>query len=495
MSRMFDGVHDYEFIEHNYKKNLPLKLNEKLVTFDELKNKIDFKDGMSISFHHHLRNGDYVANMLFEIIEDLDLKDITILASSIFPTHAKMVDLIKNHNITKIYAGYISGPVADCISEGYLKEPVIMHSHGARSRILLNKEVELDLAFIASPCVDQASNLNGSEGPSSCGLLGYVYGDAVVAKQTVAITDYIVDKVEDIEITGANIDYVVKVDQIGDPAGIVSGTTQITKDPIGLIIARNTNEVIKHSGLLKDGMSFQTGAGGISLAVTKFLKETMIERDIKGSFASGGITGYLVDMFENNLFEKLWDVQCFDLDAVASIKRNKHHLKMSASQYANPYDKENKVKDLDVVILGATEIDLNFNVNVTTRSNGVIMGGSGGHCDTAAGAKLAIIVSKLVSKRISVVRDRVTALTTPGETVDVLVTDHGVAINPKHQELIKTLKEKTNLKILTIEELYEKALSLTGKPKDIRSELEKQEIVGIIEYRDGSILDYLYKAK
>jgi len=493
MSKDFNGIQDYQYQTYDFEKYLPLELDPKLIELNQLKDKVTFKDGMVVSFHHHLRNGDFVANMLFNIIKELDIKDVTIVASSIFPVHKDLVELIENGNVTNIYAAYISGPVADAISAGKLKNPAYMHSHGARARILLNKEVEVDLAFIAAPTVDKKSNLNGSQGPSSCGVLGYAYADALVAKQVVAITDNIVDAVDDIEISGNNIDYVVKVDRIGDPSGIVSGTTQVTKDPIGLMIARNTNELIKHSGLLKDGFSFQTGAGGISLAVAQEVKQAMIDNKVKGSWASGGITAYMVDMLEQNLFEELYDVQCFDLVATQSIAKNKEHHKMGASKYANPYDATNIVKDLDVVILGATEIDLDYNVNVTTTSNGVLMGGSGGHADTAAGAKLAIIVSKLVSSRISVIKDRVTTITTPGETIDVLVTDHGIAINPKHQDLINDLKEKTNLKIFTIEELYEKALHLTGKPKEIN--FNKEEIVGIVEYRDGTILDHLYKVK
>lgn len=493
MSKNFDKVPtSYEYHDYIFENNKPLKLSSKLIELDDLTNKIDFKDEMVISFHHHLRNGDYVANMLFDIIEKLDLKNITIVASSIFPVHEKLVDLIKNGNVTNIYAAYISGPVAKCISEGYLANPVYLHSHGARARILLEREINIDVAFIASPCVDQQSNINGSEGPSSCGVLGYAYADVLVADKVVAVTDYLVDDVEDIEISGNNVDYVVKVNKIGEPSGIVSGTTQVTKDPIGLKIAHDTCQLIKHSGLFKTGFSFQTGAGGISLAVASELKEIMKTDNIKGSFASGGITKYLVDMLEDDLFDELYDVQCFDLGAVDSIRRNKHHHKMSSSKYANPYDRTNIVKDLDVVILGATEIDLNYNVNVTTGSDGMLMGGSGGHSDTAAGAKLAIIVSKLVSSRISVIKDQVTTITTPGETIDVLVTEYGIAINPKHQDLIERLKAETNLKIYTIKELYEKALWLTGKPQP---QTKSDEIVGIIEYRDGSILDHLYKVE
>ena len=93
-------------------------------------------------------------------------------------------------------------------------------------------------------------------------------------------------------------------------------------------------------------------------------------------------------MLEAGLFRALFDVQCFDLEAVASYRRNEAHQAMSASMYANPWNRGAVVDQLDVVVLGAAEVDLDFNVNVTTGSGGVIMGGSGGHSDTAAGAKL-----------------------------------------------------------------------------------------------------------
>ena len=62
----------------------------------------------------------------------------------------------------------------------------------------------------------------------------------------------------------------------------------------------------------------------------------MSARGVVGSFASGGITGTLVDMFEAGLFRTLFDVQCFDLKAVESYRRNEAHQSMSASMYANP---------------------------------------------------------------------------------------------------------------------------------------------------------------
>jgi citrate lyase subunit alpha/citrate CoA-transferase len=136
-------------------------------------------------------------------------------------------------------------------------------------------------------------------------------------------------------------------------------------------------------------------------------------------------------------------------------------------------------------------MDTNFNVNVTTTSDGKIMGGSGGHSDTSAGSKLSIIVSQLVNSRISVIKDKVTTVTTPGETVDVLVTEKGIAINPKRTDLIERFKD-SNLPIKTIEELQQIAESMTGKPKEVEF---GDKIVAIVEYRDGTVVDVIKDMK
>ena len=153
------------------------------------------------------------------------------------------------------------------------------------------------------------------------------------------------------------MDHVVRVDAIGNPKGIVSGTTQITRDPVGLVMASYAAKVIENSGLLKDGFSFQTGAGGASLAAAKFLKEIMLRDGIQGSYGLGGITGYMVDMLQAGCFKRLMDVQCFDLKAVESIRTDPRHQEISAMHYASPSSRSAVVDSLDVVILGATEID------------------------------------------------------------------------------------------------------------------------------------------
>ncbi len=460
-----------------YRKNLNVLLDE-----------LDIHDGMTLSFHHHLRNGDYVLNMVMEEIAKRNVKDIRIFASSLFPCHAPLVDYIKKGIVTQVIAAFISGPVAEAISYGEMEKVAIMHTHGGRVRLVESGDVTIDIAFIAAPTCDKHGNMTGALGKSACGSLGYAVTDAQFAKKAVAITDNLVDSLSNIEIDGKYIDYIVEVESIGKSSGIVSGTTQITKNPIGLKIARLTTDVIKYSGYFKNGFSFQTGAGGTSLAVSQYLKELMIKENIKGGFASGGITGYIVEMLEAGLFEKLYDVQCFDLEAVRSIRENDNHIPISASRYANIND-ECIVNDLDIVILGATEIDLDFNVNVTTSSTGVIMGGSGGHSDTASGAKLTIIVSQLFNARIPVIKDKVICRTTPGEAVDVLVTERGIAVNPKRKDLLERLSE-ANLPLKSIEELKTLSDKLVGVPQEIAFD---DKIVAVVEYRDGTVIDFIRK--
>ncbi|ERI95318.1 citrate lyase, alpha subunit [Clostridiales bacterium oral taxon 876 str. F0540] len=464
--------------------------NKVLEGIEEAIEKIGLKDGMTISFHHHLRNGDYVLNMVLEVIHKKGIKDLTIAASSIFPVHAPMVELIKNGTITGIYANYMSGPVAEAVSRGYLKKCAVMQTHGGRPRAIESGDLHIDAAFIAAPTADTYGNINGVTGKSACGALGYAVSDAEYADKVVAITDNLVQYPAcPIEISQIYVDYVVKVDSIGNPAGIVSGTTKITKDPVGLKIAKMAAEVMKASGLVKEGLSFQTGAGGTSLAVAAELKEIMKKEGVVGSFAAGGTTGYIVEMLEEGLFISLLDVQCFDLKAVESYRENPKHQSMSASMYANPHNKGAVVNNLDVMILGATEIDLDFNVNVTTGSDGKIMGGSGGHSDTAAGSKLAIVVTNLVKARLPIIKENVTTVTTPGESIDVLVTERGIAVNPKRTDLIEKLKE-TNLPVMTIKELKDLAEKITGKPNNIKL---SEDIVAVVEYRDGTVIDVVRK--
>ena len=448
------------------------------------------KSGMSVSFHHHLRNGDYTLNMVMDQIAAMNIRDLTLNASSLFDTHLPLEAHIRSGVVRKINTNYMSQGLGHLISEGLMEEPVDFRTHGGRPRDISLGITPIDVAFIAAPASDCAGNCSGKFGPSACGSLGYAFPDAMYAKKVIVITDHLVDyPLSGWSIPEIYVDYVVQVDAIGNPAGIVSGTTKITRDPVGLIMAQTAVKVIQHSGLLKDGFSFQTGAGGASLAAARFLMDVMLKSDIHGSFASGGITGYLVDMLNAGCFQSLMDVQCFDLKAVESIREDPRHQEISALQYASPSSKSAVVNSLDVVILGATEIDTDFNVNVHTDSNGYIMGGSGGHSDTADGAKLSLIIAPMFRARLPIVTDRVQCISTPGRDIDVLVTQGGIAVNPARADLREKLAN-AGLPVVDIRELKERTERITGTPRPI---VRGDRVVAEVISREGQLLDRIYQ--
>lgn len=449
------------------------------------------KDGMCISTHHHLRNGDALLNTVVRVIDSLGIRDITIASSSVHPVHAELIPYIQSGVIRGFECG-VNGLIGELASKGELKCPITVRTHGGRARSMMSGEVKVDVAFIAAPCCDVYGNMNGYSGPSACGSLGYAHLDADYAHTVVAVTDNLQPyPVSPISIAQTQVDYVVEVESLGDPTKIVSTTTRITSDPIGLMIAKHAAEVIETAGLLKDGFSFQTGSGGTSLAVADNVRKKMLAAGVKGSFGSGGITSYFVDMLEHDLFSTLFDVQCFDLEAVGSIGRNPNHLEISSDMYANPFNGGAVVNQLDAVILGATEVDVDFNVNVNTESNGYLLHNTGGHSDTAAGAKLSIITVPSIRGRLPIVRDAVTTVTTPGETVDVIVTERGIAVNDRRPELKQELL-KRKLPVKDIRQLQQEIVALTGQPKPVEFE---DDVIAVIEYRDGTIIDAVRRVK
>ncbi|MFL5516837.1 MAG: citrate lyase subunit alpha [Gemmatimonadales bacterium] len=446
------------------------------------------RDGATISFHHHLRNGDDILRAVMAEIAALGLRDIRVAASSLFPVHAPLVEHIRGGVVTGITTGYMSGPVAEAVARGWLSTPAVLQTHGGRARAIEAGDVHIDVAFVAAPTADTYGNLNGVDGKSACGTLGYPMVDVKYADRVVAITDNLVPYPAcPIDITQDDVDYVVRVDSIGDPQQIVSGTTRVTDKPEGLKIAATAARVIEASGLLRDGFSFQTGAGGVSLAVAACLKDIMAARGVVGSFAAGGITGTIVDMFHAGLFRTLLDVQCFDLKAVESYRRDAAHQSMSASMYGNPHNRGAVVNQLDAMILGAAEMDLDFNVNVTLGAGGLIIGGSGGHSDTAAGAKLALVTTQLAARSHPKIVDRVACVTTPGETIDAVVTEEGVAVNPRRPDLRDRLLSD-GLSLVSMDELRQRAARRAGcAPREQRT--GTGNIVAVAEYRDGTVID------
>ena len=447
---------------------------------------IPVTDGMSFGFHHALRNGDYVINMVLQAAAEMGFKDIMVVSTAIFPVHEPIIEHIKNGVVTGLDLPGIIGPVGEAVSKGILEKPIVFRSHGSRPRAMMTGDLKVDVAFLAAPTADIYGNINGVEGPSACGSLGYAFSDAEYADHVVAITDNLQhDALSRISIGQELVDYVVEVDKIGDPQGIVSGVLNITKDPLQLLIAEMASQVTDALGLIQDGFSFQTGGGGVSLAYAQYIAKMLEERDVVASHAMGGITGLVVDMLETGRLKTIFDNQCFDIAAIESMRDNPNHIEVSANRYANPYNSGNIVNTLDQCILGALEIDTDFNLNVLTGADGTIFTGIGGNQDTATGAKVTMVTANLLRGRIPVVVDEVQTICTPGETVDVVVTEDGIAINPRRPELREKI-EAAGLPVVEIAELRDKAYELAGKPNQLKY---RDKIIGVVEYRDGTVLD------
>jgi citrate lyase subunit alpha / citrate CoA-transferase len=442
--------------------------------------------GMTISFHHHFREGDLVVNMVIEALARRGIRDLVLASSSLTTVHADLIGRIKDGTIRNIRTSGLRGKLADAISAGLMDEPVLIHSHGGRARALDCGEIVVDIAFIAVPSCDQRGNASGALGTSACGSLGYAMVDARNARKVVLLTEELAPyPLAPASIRQDYVDAIVQVSSVGDPEGIGKGATRMTRDPRELLIAQTAARAIAAAGIIRQGYSLQTGSGGASLAVVRFLREMMIERGIKASFALGGITSQLVRLLEEGLVGTLLDVQSFDTDAALSLARNPGHREMDASYYANPCLAGCAVDALDVVVLSAMEVDLELNVNVITGSDGVIRGASGGHCDTAAGAGLTVVVAPLLRGRLPTLMDSVTTIITPGSSVDLLVTDRGIAVNPRRQDL-KSLLSAAGMPVREIGDLKRLAESYTGVPRPLEFE---DRIVGLVEYRDGTIID------
>ncbi|MCK4295050.1 MAG: citrate lyase subunit alpha, partial [Candidatus Marinimicrobia bacterium] len=340
--------------------------------------KAGLKDGMTISTHHHFRNGDLVANEIFNIAFKLGIKDLIWFPSASFPCHEPIIEHLKNGTVHHI-EGSMNGALGKFASQGKMKGVGVLRSHGGRYQAVQDGEVQIDIAVIAAPTADPFGNANGLTGPSACGLLGFALADSQYAEKVIIITDNLVPfPCIPWQIHGNYVDYVVKEDKIGIPDKIVSGTTRITKSPDRLYIAELTAKFCDAAGLIKDGFSFQSGAGGTSLAIGNYFGELIRKKGIKARFARGGSNKYLVEMLEEGLVEYILDGQTFDLEGVRSMRENPNHVDTSPFTSYNYHGKGNFAPILDIVILGATEVDVNFNANVVTHSDGYLLHGIGG---------------------------------------------------------------------------------------------------------------------
>jgi len=451
------------------------------------------QNSMTISFHHHLRNGDAVVGIVLDELERMGFRDLTLAPSSLGDSHDCVADSIRKGLVTRLNTSGVRGEVGKAITNGLLAAPAVIRSHGGRARAIEEGSLHIDVAFLAAPACDRLGNMTGSAGKTACGSMGYAIHDARYAGHVIAVTDNLVPYPLSprISVPQYLVDQVVLVDSIGDPSKIATGATRITRDPVQLRIAELAFKLIRSSGYIRQDCSFQTGGGGPSLAVARFVRDYMKSEGIQGSYCIGGITGYMADMLKDGLFRSLFDVQSFDAAVTDSIAGNSYHMEADVSWYANPFNKGCLVNDLDVVVLAALDVDVDFNVDVLTGHDGVLRGASGGHSDTAAGAKLSVITIPSMRNGVPSIRERVQTVVTPGETVDVIVTEKGIAINPLREDLSKKARE-AGLPVKDIRQLKAEIERMTGVPDEVAF---SDEIVGLVEYRDGTIIDSIRKLK
>ncbi len=447
------------------------------------------RDGMTISTHHHLRNGDRVALAALEAAARLGAKDLMWFPSASFPCHAPVIDLMEQGVVHHI-EGSMNGPLGDYCSRGKMRGLGVLRSHGGRWQAIQDGEVHVDIAVIAAPCADPFGNANGAHGPSACGSLGFAVADSIYADHVIVVTDNLVPfPCIPWQIHGNDVDYVVEVDSIGDPEKIVSGTTRITRSPDRLRIAELVARFIREAGIMRDGFSFQAGAGGISLAFVAFLREMMREAGVKARFVRGGSTKVLVEMLQEGLTDYILDGQTFDLDAVRSIASDPRHVPTTPFTSYNYHGKGNFASMVDAVVLGATEVDVRFRANVVTHSDGRLLHGIGGW-QNCLFSRCTILAVPSFRDRIPVIVDEVTTITGPSELVDVVVTERGIAINPLRQDLLDAVRG-TDLPVRPIEEIQAEVERIVGG-KPARPELT-DEPVAVIKWVDGTVLDTVWR--
>ena len=451
--------------------------------------KCGLRNGMVVSSHHHLRDGDRVALMALDAAARIGVKDLAWFPSASFPSQRNAIELMESGVINHI-EGSMNGPLGDYCTQGKMHGMGVLRSHGGRWQAIQDGEVHIDVAVIAAPAADAFGNCDGSHGRSACGSLGFALADSIYADHVIVVTDNLVPfPCVPWQIQGNNVDYVVEVESIGDPSKIVSGTTQITRSPDRLRIAEFVARFLRDAGIMRNGFSFQAGSGGIALAFVSYLKQMMKQAGVRARFVRGGSTKYLVELQEEGLTDYILDGQTFDLEGVRSIASNPRHVATSPFTSYNYHGKGNFASMLDAVVLGATEVDTNFNANVVTHSDGRLLHGIGGW-QNCLDSRCTILALPSFRDRIPVIVDQVTTLCGPGELIDVVVTERGIAINPKREDLLDALRG-SKLPIRSLKDIKQEVERICGgrpqRPK------HGSRPVAVVKWVDGTVLDTVWQ--
>ena len=481
--------------------------HDKTATLDDVMQVIT--DGDTISYPHYYRLGDKGLEAVVAKLREHKKRDIKLYANALFDhTDPWLIEAVRDGIITGIYGNVYRKMGAYLMAGELLPWTGVGFSHGNRVRKMQTGEVNIKVAFGPVPMADRYGNANGSTGKPEqlCGPVGLFTADAEAAEYVCLLAGTVSDIVVlPTPISMELVDFVVPMDPPGLNEGIGSGTLDVGKakaNPFNAQVADNVTRLMKAAGVVKDNFAFQVGSGA-GLIVLDNIRRMLKEEKIQANFAIGGICGLHVDMLEEGTIRHLMHGQLFEPNEkmFESFRNNPNHHEITTGYYASVANKESAVNMLDLAVLSALEVDLEFNLN-TVCASGRIIGGIGGGQDVAAGADLTMIFLPLATgkpgKGFPKIVDKVYTRTTPGEVIDVVVTEEFAAVNPNssssYKDVLIERAKDFGVNLLSIEELHQKSLEKAAEfgPTPPLPEVSDQ-VVHVIEWRDGTLLDTIKK--
>jgi citrate lyase subunit alpha/citrate CoA-transferase len=479
----------------------------KVTTLDSIMELI--RDGDTISYPHYYRMGDKGLEAVVKKLQQTGKKNIKIYGNAFFDhVDPWLIEAIHDGTIGGLYGNpyrklgesVVNGELLPWVSVGF--------SHGNRVRKLQTGEVTVRVAFGPVPIADIYGNANGLMGKEEqlCGPVGLFTADSEYAEYVCLLAGTISESlIMPTPISMERVDFVVPCDPPGLNAGIGSGTLDMNKaraNPFNAQVADNITRVIRAADVVRDNFSFQVGSGA-GLLILENIRAMLKEMNIRANFSIGGVTSLHVEMLDEGTLNQLMHGQLFEPSPrmFESMLTNHRHHEITTAYYASVANKESAVNMLDLAVLSTLEVDLEFNLN-TVCANGRIIGGIGGGQDVAAGADLTIIFMPLATgkngKGFPKVVDRVYTRTTPGEVIDVVVTEEYATVNPNskstYKDAILERGKDFGVKLLSIKELHQKSIEKAQEFGTLPEVPETtDEVVHVIEWRDGTLLDVIKK--
>jgi len=456
------------------------------------------KDGDTVSFHHGLRNGDKVLELVMRELIEMRFKGLAVAPTSLFPCQIPVImEAIEKGVVSQIKGGSVRGDLGNLVAKGGMPKIFETRSHSGRAADIETGQLVVDVAFCGASCSDRFGNCSGWRGnPNSMfGYMSFMVPDSRFSRKAfVVVTDRLIPEVSPfLSIGMQQVTDVVEVESIGDNHGLDSGETSTS----GIsherrITLSNIVAVVKSLDVKGRRPCLQLGSGAGLAAIDHLASEGILI-----DMMIGGITEDLIAAVNSGLVAQLYNGQCFDRVAAITMRSLWHATTpMDMIQYGSPY-RAPVTGLLDVALLGAIEVDRNFDVNVSTFSTGIPSKAIGGHTEVARGADVTIVQAPLSRKGWPILREAVTTISTPGRYfVDFVMTNHGMIVNdkPTNPKAVRNLElkekmSKMGVTFISMDDAVEKAKSLASEfPKPIYPEFG-DKIVGVVKYLDGTAID------